>query len=83
MIRVQPPRATRWGRLSYDARHDSRRWSRRGRQRHNLLWSNLSLFSCHFRTHLIYLFFKRLFPSKINQPANNQDFNQQSHKFRD
>ena len=41
------------------------------------------MFSCHFRTHLIYLFFKRLFPSKINQPANNQDFNQQSHNFRD
>jgi len=83
MIRIQPPRATRCGWLSYNARHDSRRWCRRGGQRHNLLWSNLSLFSCHFRTHLIYLFFKRLFPSKINQSANNQDFNQQSHDFRD
>ena len=83
MSRIQPPRATRWGRLSYDARHDSRRWSRRGRQRHNLLRSNLSLFPSHFRAHLIYLFFKRLFPSKINQSANNQDFNQQSHDFRD
>jgi hypothetical protein len=78
MIRIQPPYATRCGRLSYDARHDSRRWSRRGRQ---LLRSNLSLFPCHFRTHLIYLFFEGMFPSKINQPANNQDLNQQSHNF--
>jgi hypothetical protein len=79
VFRIQPPGAMWCGRLSYDARHDSRSWCRRGRQRHNLLWSNLSLFSCHFRTHLIYLFFKGMFPSKINQPANNQDFNQQSH----
>jgi hypothetical protein len=81
MSRIQPPRATRWGRLSYDARHDSRRWSRRGRQRHNLLWSNLSLFPCHFRTHLICLFFKGRVPSEINQGPDNNYFEQQSHYF--
>ena len=80
MIRIQPPRATRCGRLSYDARHDSRRWSRRGGQ---LLRSNLSLFPCHFRTHLIRLFFKGRVPSEINQGRDNKYFEQHSHYLRD
>ncbi len=67
----------RW--LTYDARHDSR--SRRGRHRHNLLRSDLSLFSCHFRTHLIYSFFKGLFPSEINQRTDNEQFSQCTHRL--
>jgi hypothetical protein len=75
MSRIQPPRAM-WSWLSHDARHDSRSRSRRGRHGHNLLWSDLSLFSCHSRTCLIYPFFKRLFPSEINQPTDNKYFDQ-------
>jgi hypothetical protein len=76
MPRVQSPctRVGRW--LTYDARHDSR--SRSGRD--NRLRSNLSLFSCHFRTHLIYSFFKGLFPSEINQRADNEQFSKYTHR---
>jgi hypothetical protein len=76
MIRVQPPCAARysWLWLSEDPRHDSRRSCGRRRHRHNLLRSNLSLFSCHSRPDLIYLFFKGLFPAEIDQPTDNKDF---------
>ena len=76
----------RW--LTYDARHDSRRRGRRGCHRHNLLRRSLSLFSCHFRTHLIYSFshliysfFKGLFPSEINQRTDNEQFSQCTHRL--
>jgi hypothetical protein len=74
MSRVQPPGAMLWSWLPDDARHDS--WSScgRGRRGSNLLWSSLSLFSCHPRTHLIHSFFKGLFPSEIDQPTNDQYF---------
>jgi hypothetical protein len=72
MSRIQPPCTMVWSWLSDDARHDSR--SSRRHWRHNLLWSSLSLFSRHSRAHLIYSFFKRLFPSEIDQPTDDQYF---------
>jgi hypothetical protein len=74
MSRIQPPSAVLWSWLSDDARYDSRSSRRHGRHRHNLLWSSLSLFSCHPRAHLIYSFFKGLFPSEIDQPTDDQYF---------
>ena len=71
MSRIQPPFAMLWSWLPDDAGHDSRSSCRCGRGRRNLLWSSLSLFSCHSRTHLIYPFFKGLFPSEIDQPTND------------
>jgi hypothetical protein len=71
MSRIQPPCAVRWSWLSDDARHDSRTWCRCGC---HLLRSNRSLFSCHFRTRLIYPFLKGLFPPEIDQRTDNKDF---------
>lgn len=71
MIRIEPPSAVWRSCLSYHARHNSRSGCRRG---HNLLWSNLSLFSCHSRTRLVYSFLKRLFPAEINQATDNKYF---------
>ena len=71
MIRIKPPSTVWRSCLSYNARHNSRSWCRRG---HNLLWTNLSLFSCHSRAGFIHAFFKRLFPAEINQPADNKYF---------
>jgi hypothetical protein len=74
MSRIQPPCTMLWRRLSDDARHDS--WSScgLGRYRHNLRRRNLSLFPSHSRAHLIYAFFKGLFPSEIDQPTDHQYF---------
>ena len=74
MSRIQPPCAMRWSWLPDDARHNSRSWSRCRRCRHNLLRRNLSLFSCHSRAHLIYSFFKGLFPAEIDQATDDKDF---------
>ena len=69
MSRIQPPCAARWRWFSHDTRHNSRSWLGRGRHRRNL-----RLFSGHFLPHLIYPFFKGLFPSEINQPTDNKYF---------
>ena len=74
MSRIQPPCAMLWSRLSDDTRHDSRSWRRPGGYRHNLRRRNPSLFPSHSRTHLIYPFFKGLFPSEIDQPTDDQYF---------
>jgi hypothetical protein len=74
MSRIQPPCAVRWRWFSHDTRHDSRSRPRRGRHRSNFLRSCLRLFSGHSLPHLIYPFFKGLFPSEINQPTDNKYF---------
>jgi hypothetical protein len=64
MSRIQSPCAVGRSWLSYDARHDSRSRSRRGRQPYNLLC--LILFPRHSRTRLIYALLKGLFPAEID-----------------